>query len=94
MYLTVLQRLRGYPWFHAKEEKQHRGPDQAAERDCRLEKEFWESMVERKPEMATRMLTEPALMVTSHGATKFDHATYTKMAKDDRYKLAPRRKDS
>lgn len=52
-----------------------------------LERAFWNSMVEGKPEVATEMLTEPALMVSEHGAIKFDHAAYTKMANDDRYKL-------
>jgi len=53
----------------------------------RLEKAFWNSMVEGKPEVATKMLTEPAVMVSGHGAMKFDHAEYTKMANDDRHKL-------
>ena len=53
----------------------------------RLEKAFWDSMVAGKPEIATEMLTEPAVMVSGHGVTKFDHAAYTKMANDDRYKL-------
>jgi hypothetical protein len=53
----------------------------------RLEKAFWQSMVDGEPDVAVRMLTEPALMVSSHGASKFDHAGYTKMANDDRYKL-------
>jgi ketosteroid isomerase-like protein len=53
----------------------------------RLEKAFWQSMVDGEPEVATGMLTEPALMVSSHGANKFDHAAYTKMARDDRYRL-------
>lgn len=52
-----------------------------------LEKAFWDSMIERKPEVATRMLTEPALMVSGHGTNKFDHAGYTRMAQDDRFKL-------
>lgn len=52
-----------------------------------LEKAFWNSMVAGKPEVATAMLTEPAVMVSGHGATKFDHAAYTRMANDDRYKL-------
>ena len=52
-----------------------------------LEKKFWDSIVEGKPEVATRILTEPAVMVSSHGAMKFDHAGYTKMAKNDQYKL-------
>jgi hypothetical protein len=53
----------------------------------KLEKAFWQSMVDGEPQVATRMLTEPALMVSGHGANKFDHAGYTKMANDDRYKL-------
>lgn len=53
----------------------------------RLEQAFWKSMLDGKPEVATGMLTEPALMVSGHGANKFDHAGYTKMAKDDRFKL-------
>jgi ketosteroid isomerase-like protein len=52
-----------------------------------LEKEFWDSMIQGKPEVATQMLTELAVMVSGHGATKFDHAAYIKMAQDDRYKL-------
>lgn len=53
----------------------------------RLEHAFWKSMIEGEPDVAVKMLTEPALMVSSHGVNKFDHAGYTKMAKDDRYKL-------
>jgi hypothetical protein len=53
----------------------------------RLEKSFWQSMVDGQPAVATHLLTEPALMVSSHGASKFDHAAYVKMARDDRYKL-------
>jgi hypothetical protein len=53
----------------------------------KLERAFWESIVAGKPEVATGMLTEPAVMVSGHGANKFDHAAYTRMAKDDRYRL-------
>jgi len=53
----------------------------------RLENAFWKSLVDGEPEVATRMLTEPALMVSGHGAMKFDHASYTRMANDDRHKL-------
>lgn len=53
----------------------------------RLERSFWQSMVDGHPDVATRMLHEPALMVSSHGANKFDHAGYMKMAKDDTYAL-------
>lgn len=53
----------------------------------RLENEFWKSMMDGAPEVATAMLTEPAVMVSGHGTNKFDHAAYTRMAKDGRYKL-------
>lgn len=52
-----------------------------------LERAFWNSMIDGKPEVATQMLTEPALMVSEHGVIKFDHAAFTKMAKDERHKL-------
>jgi len=53
----------------------------------RLERAFWQSMLDGRPEVATGMLTEPALMVSGHGIHKFDHAGYTQMARDDRFKL-------
>ena len=52
-----------------------------------LERTFWQSMVDGRPELATQMLTEPAVMVSSHGPSKFDHAAYEKMARDDRQRL-------
>ena len=45
-----------------------------------LETKFWQSMVDQDTDTALEMLEEPALMVSSHGAMKFDHATYRKMA--------------
>ena len=45
-----------------------------------LETKFWQSMVSKDTDAALEMLTEPALMVSSHGAIKFDHAGYRKMA--------------
>ena len=45
-----------------------------------LETRFWQSMVDQDPDTATSMLAEPALMVSSHGAMKFDHDGYRKMA--------------
>ena len=53
----------------------------------RLEKAFWKSILDGAPEVATGMLTEPALMVSGHGTNKFDHVGYTRMANDDRFKL-------
>lgn len=45
-----------------------------------LETKFWQSMVDQDTDTALEMLSEPALMVSSHGAMKFDHAGYRKMA--------------
>lgn len=53
-----------------------------ADRDqlIELEKKFWQSMVDEQTDVALGMLTEPAFMVSPHGAMKFDHATYRRMA--------------
>ena len=45
-----------------------------------LETKFWQSMVDQDTEAAVSMLAEPALMASSHGAMKFDHAGYRQMA--------------
>ncbi len=45
-----------------------------------LETKFWQSMVDQDPDTAVSLLSEPALMVSSHGAMKFDHTGYRKMA--------------
>jgi hypothetical protein len=45
-----------------------------------LERKFWQAIVDQDAETATELLTEPALMVSTHGAMKFDHAGYRKMA--------------
>lgn len=47
-----------------------------------LENRFWQSMIDNDADTATGMLTEPALMVSEHGAMKFDHAGYRKMAEN------------
>ncbi|MEP7184386.1 MAG: hypothetical protein ABI767_01000 [Rhodanobacter sp.] len=38
----------------------------------KLEQAFWKSMLDNDPKAATSMLTEPALMVSGHGAMSFD----------------------
>ena len=48
-----------------------------------LETKFWQSIVDQDADTATSMLSEPALMVSSHGVMKFDHAAYRKMAQQD-----------
>lgn len=45
-----------------------------------LENRFWKSMVDEDNDAALTLLHEPALMVSSHGAIKFDHAGYRRMA--------------
>ena len=45
-----------------------------------LEKRFWQSMVDEDTDTALSMLSEPSLMVSSHGTLQFDHAAYRQMA--------------
>lgn len=45
-----------------------------------LENRFWQAIVDQDADTATDMLTEPALMVSSHGAMQFDHDGYRQMA--------------
>ena len=45
-----------------------------------LETRFWQSIVDQDTETALGMLNEPSLMVSAHGAMKFDHDAYRRMA--------------
>lgn len=45
-----------------------------------LETKFWQAMVDDDADTAVQLLTEPAVMVSSHGTIQFDHAAYRKMA--------------
>ncbi len=45
-----------------------------------LEKRFWQALVDEDADTAVSLLAEPALLVSDHGAMKFDHATYRAMA--------------
>jgi len=45
-----------------------------------LETRFWQSVVEQDVETALEILSEPAVMVSSRGAMKFDHEAYRRMA--------------
>ncbi len=45
-----------------------------------LEKRFWQAMVDQDAESAMKLLGEPALMVSAHGALKFDREGYRRMA--------------
>ena len=45
-----------------------------------LETKFWQSMVDQDADAALQLLHDPSHMASSHGAMKFDHAAYRKMA--------------
>lgn len=45
-----------------------------------LENRFWQALVDNDAGTATDLLTEPALIVSAHGALKFDHAGYRRLA--------------
>jgi Domain of unknown function (DUF4440) len=45
-----------------------------------LEMKFWQAMVDQETDVALSLLCEPSLMVSAHGAMKFDHAGYRQMA--------------
>ena len=45
-----------------------------------LETKFWQSMVDQDAEAALQLLHDPSQMASSHGAMRFDHAAYRKMA--------------
>jgi ketosteroid isomerase-like protein len=45
-----------------------------------LEKRFWQAMVDGQTDLALELLEEPAALVGPQGASRFDHATYRKMA--------------
>jgi len=45
-----------------------------------LEKKFWQSIVDEDTDTALGMLADQSLMVSSHGAMKFGHVEYRKMA--------------
>lgn len=46
----------------------------------KLEKQFWQSMVDNDTDTALSLLNEPSMLVSSHGAMKFDHDQYRQMA--------------
>ena len=45
-----------------------------------LENRFWQSLLDQDADAALELLNEPSVMVSSHGAMKFDHAAYRQMA--------------
>jgi ketosteroid isomerase-like protein len=52
-----------------------------------LEKKFWQSMVDNDADTAIGMLAQQSLMVSSHGAMKFGHDEYRKMAEQGSWVL-------
>ena len=53
----------------------------------RLERAFWQSLVDRDAPAARGMLAPEALMVSSHGTMRFDPAQYEKMLLDPKHGL-------
>jgi ketosteroid isomerase-like protein len=53
----------------------------------RLERAFWQSLVDRDADAARGMLAPEALMVSSHGTMRFDPAQYEKMLLDPKHGL-------
>ena len=53
----------------------------------RLERAFWQSLVDRDADAARGMLAPQALMVSSHGTLRFDPAQYEKMLLDPQHGL-------
>jgi uncharacterized protein (TIGR02246 family) len=53
----------------------------------RLERAFWQSLVDRDAEAAKGLLAPQALMVSSHGTMRFDPAQYEKMLLDPKHGL-------
>jgi hypothetical protein len=45
-----------------------------------LETKFWQSLVDEDADAALNLLDDPALMVSEHGAMKFNHSDYKRMA--------------
>jgi len=45
-----------------------------------LEMKFWQSIVDGDSDAAAELLSEPALMVSAHGAIQFDREEYRRMA--------------
>ncbi|MCJ0826254.1 nuclear transport factor 2 family protein [Luteimonas sp. 50] len=53
----------------------------------RLERAFWQSLVDRDAGTAKGLLAPQALMVSSHGTLRFDPAQYEKMLLDPKHGL-------
>lgn len=58
----------------------HKQVQDTAQQLIELEKKFWQSMVREDTDAALSLLDQQALMVSTHGAMKFDHVQYRQMA--------------
>ena len=52
-----------------------------------LERKFWQSLVDEDFNTAEALLGDPALIVSTHGSRRIDHAGYRQMAKDGSMKV-------
>ena len=52
-----------------------------------LESRFWQAIVDEDADAAIELLNEPSMLVGAHGAMKFDHESYRKMAVNPKRKL-------
>lgn len=59
----------------------HKQVQDTAQHLIELERKFWQSLVREDTDAALSLLDQQALMVSSHGAMKFDHLQYIQMAK-------------
>lgn len=55
-------------------------PATSAQHIIDLETRFWQAMVDHEIDVALGLLTEPAVMVSGHGALQFNRADYRRMA--------------
>ena len=58
----------------------HKQVQDTAQHLIELERKFWQSLVREDTDAALSLLDQQALMVSSHGSMKFDHAQYRQMA--------------
>lgn len=58
----------------------HKQVQDTAQHLIELERKFWQSLVREDTDAALSLLDQQALMVSSHGSMKFDHAQYRHMA--------------
>lgn len=58
----------------------HKQVQDTAQHLIELERKFWQSLVREDTDAALSLLDQQALMVSAHGAMRFDHMQYRQMA--------------